>query len=766
MSQTSQQDGDSVQNPPAITSRPAITVRKTRSPTKDESPETSTTSLRPPAIPNRASSFTNVLARSASPNGRASMSLSRLEKSSVASTSGAVADGSDDTRTLIVRAFSPVAAIYASNDTNELARRKGFPDGFVQMVRPFGERVTGKVVVRDSVGASRAWDDFGVHLLDLGRIAQQAARPVTTSSENLEDLLDRYVEESTDGRDDGDIPSNVRSGMSPFYRVFLSRLLATKQVSPHETFVHPVACVIAISSSEPTPIERLRQLYSQTAQGNRALPPYANSEYLRYYVLVHDEDHDDFAKSSALFDQMKRHFGLHCHLLRLRSKACLPSDDGAVEAPVCEWLSPAEDFARLNETNNLLDDVDTSQPCMHDSDVQAIKAFVRELTAQSIIPHMESRISLWNDQIASRRRGISGRFMSLSKRWGGLSLPTSRSGTPPLNAPPAGQSGNYDSLNGTYRYDTSEALLRKLADFAFMLRDYKLAASTYELLRTDYANDKAWKYLAGVNEMCMAANLLNPLGATAKTFRVETFDQMLETSSYSYLTRCQDPGATLRAVLLGVELLKVRGKAAGEVASKWAIRVLEMGLVSQGGAGHVLISERIASCFGGQFGSGAIGTRKRKAALWNVMAADEWLKLGKPGIAGERLEEAARWYEEAKTRKYKHDEEVEVAQGHGLAEMSEFISQLQFAVKVKLGEARRRGASDAQRRQMDIEEAEQDHEVEIETMTGQLEQLDVGRGHGHRKSLSTAPNPLEVAMPLSPTRTRQDPLIDRHDDFE
>jgi hypothetical protein len=666
------------------------------------------------------------------------MSLSRLGRSSVASPLGAVTDGPDDTRTLIVRAFSPVVAVYASEVTDGLARGKGF-HSFAQMVRPFGERITGKVVVRDSVGASRAWDDFGVYMHDIGQIVQQATRPVVTNADGLEELLERYIEDAADEEDARTVE------MSPYYKIFLSRLLSTKQVSPHETFVHPVACVIAISANEPTPIERLRHLYQQTSQGNRALPSYVNPEYLRYYVLVHDEDRDDVTKSQALFDQMKRHFGLHCHLLRIRSELCLPSDDGAVEVPTCEWFSPAEDIARLETA----DDMETL-PHLHDSDVHNIKVFVRELTAQSVIPHMESRISLWNDQVASRRRGISGRFMSLSKRWGGLSLPTSRSGTP-TPTPQAGQSGNYDSLNGVYRYDTAEALLRKLADFAFMLRDYKLAASTYELLRADFANDKAWKYSAGANEMCMAASLLNPLGATAKTFKVETFDQMLEASSYSYLTRCQDPGATLRAVLIGVELLKVRGRTASQVASKWVIRVQEMGLVSQGGAGHVLVSERVASCFAGQVRSG-MGARKRKAALWEVMAADEWLKLGKAGLAGERLDEAARLYGEARRKQ----------EGDDFREMAEFISQLQLTVKIKLGQARRRGASEAERRQMDIEDEE---DLQVETMTGEMEQLNV---RGHRKTLSSAVNPLEAMgmTPSSPTRMRQDLLIDRDDDFE
>lgn len=41
--------------------------------------------------------------------------------------------------------------------------------------------------------------------------------------------------------------------------------------------------------------------------------------------------------------------------------------------------------------------------------------------------------------------------------------------------------------------------MRKLADYAFMLRDWKLALSCYDLLRTDFANDKAWRYHAGAH---------------------------------------------------------------------------------------------------------------------------------------------------------------------------------------------------------------------------------------------------------------------------
>ena len=212
----------------------------------------------------------------------------------------------------------------------------------------------GKVVVRDSAGASRAWDDFGVRFVELGELAeidiQRQESDLGASYGQLEELLEHYLDLSTDGSGTG--PSQT----SLYYKLFLSRILSAHTLTTHETFLHPVACVIAISSSLPAPIDSLRHLYAQTAQGNKTLPGFVNPEYLRYYVLVHDEDQDDFAKSSALFDQMKRHFGLHCHLLRLRSDECLPGDEDSVELPRVDWLSPAEDLGKLQDRGLLLHD--------------------------------------------------------------------------------------------------------------------------------------------------------------------------------------------------------------------------------------------------------------------------------------------------------------------------------------------------------------------------------------------------------------------------
>lgn len=700
-----------------------------------------------------------------------------------------IADNNDETRTTIVRAFSPVVGVLASPETEDLIKTKGFEDGLTSLLQPYGERISGKIVVRDSTGSSRAWDDFGVRFFNLKETVQKPSAKGPQTLETLEELVEQYLDQHT-GEDVG----GGLHEMSPYYRLFFTRLLSSQTLSEHETFLHPVAAVIAISSSTLNPIETLRSLYSQTAQGSLASPSYSNPEYLRYYVLVHDDDHDDCAKSAALFDQMKRHFGLHCHLLRLKSGDPVTDNDEVEDLPDQEWPSAFADVSRLQRTTQLVRSAKDGRLQVHASDATAIRAFTRELVAQSVVPFMEQRVSFWNEQIASRRRGVTGRLMSLGKRWGGLGgLTTGRAASTVNAASAASNSGNYDSLQGLYKWDTSEALLRKLADFAMMLRDYKLASSTYELLRSDYNNDKAWKHLAGANEMCCISTLLNPLlssstsvAASSKSLpKLETFDQMLEAAAYSYQTRCNEPGLAIRSILLAVELLKVRGRQASELASKWAIRAIDMNVVPHGSTMHVLISERVASCLASPRlrtprpslnGSAmtavpitptvSLGSRNRKAALWSLTSAEEWMKLGRAQFAGARLEEARELYSEARN----HEASIK-----GFTEMSAFIAALTLEVRLKLGQSRKRGASgiSATGRLVEpetqlLEDGEEDigdDEDHQEVTVTEIEE------HDRSDGVMTEINGIE-GVGVSPTRRRKysDPLragqLDDDNDFE
>ncbi len=576
-----------------------------------------------------------------------------------------------DPRNLILQAFVPHIAVHTSADTHELINDKGFDCGLWELLRPFGERVQGKVNVRDSIGSGKIYDDFAVRFVELGdgleapEIARRSgegksangkipspvsARRSRTGGDigQIEILADRHLTHAEEypsmDREDymafKDLRIRNPDIPSPFYTLYLRRLLSGIPLAPHETFSHPVACIIAISSRSKNPIEALRKLYDESSNGEKRLPLWASNEYLRYYVLVHDEEQDDITKSITLFEQMKRHFGLHCHLLRLRSSHCISSDDDSVPLPRCEWAAASEELAEIQKRETQ-EDVEESIPCIYESDTTAIKTFIREMVTQSVIPSMERCVSMWNDQVASRRRGISGRFMSLSKKWAFGS--SSRSSSNGANAPAS--NSNYDALQGFYRPDAPEAIMRKLADYAFMLRDWKLAQSTYELLRTDFNNDKAWKYHAAANEMAAISTLLIPQAMSSK-IRSETVDQMLETASYSYITRCGAAYGALRALSLGMELLRLRGGSATDDAARWGARLLDHKIV--GVIGDALLKERIAACYATKrgAGSGLWGSRTRKSALWSILAADTWLTLGKPQQSKLRLDEAAQKYDE------------------------------------------------------------------------------------------------------------------------
>ncbi|OLN81285.1 Transport protein particle subunit trs85-2 [Colletotrichum chlorophyti] len=621
----------------------------------------------PSAAPLFASTLTPPGSRSGSPMGRSSPA-GTLSGSVFGGPAGrplfdTASDSPGDPRNLIMRAYVPHVSIYASSDTEELAKDKGFKNGLWELLRPFGEQIQGKVTIRDSNGSSRSWEDYSIRFIKFGdniespgtgsangpqSIFANGQRDLPTGSRNnyedVEAVVDRHLSYAEEAfLNTPHHGALTRQGLdveatSPYYSLYLRRLLSGIPLSPHETFAHPVACVIAISSRSSSPIDDLRNLYSETSSGDKKLPVWVDGDYLRYYVLVHDEERDDITRSLTLFDQMKRHLGLHCHLLRLRSTQSAETDDDSIPLPRSDWMSASEELAEIRISEDQEDFADPTR-YIFESDATAIRTFVREMVTQSIVPTMERHVSLWNDQVASRRRGITGRFMNLSRKWGGFGS-SSRNSV----AGGSGSSSNYDTL-GFYRPDASEAIMRKLADFAFMLRDWKLAHSTYDLLRSDFSDAKAWKYHAAANEMAAVSLLISPQNLTYKS-RAETIDQMLEAAFYSYHTRCSSPFGALRSLTLGIELLRLRGGSCIDDAVRWGIRLIDSKVL--GPIGDALMKERLAVCYASKtgIGSGSWGHRKRKSAMWCILGGEAWHHQEKFIQSQRCLNEAARIYSE------------------------------------------------------------------------------------------------------------------------
>ena len=185
-----------------------------------------------------------------------------------------------------------------------MLRAKGF-SGLLDLLRPFGDCVSGKVNIRDSQAMTLPVDDFSIKFIDFHHYAAQNSTNGRATDHKgpyapkriipnyipggdvsaVERLLEHQVESlQTD-------EPGVKSGV---YSFFLRRLLSAIPVSAHETFSHPVACILAVSSQHPEPIDALLGLYNTT--NNAPVPRYIDSGFLRYYVLVHDADKDDIEK--------------------------------------------------------------------------------------------------------------------------------------------------------------------------------------------------------------------------------------------------------------------------------------------------------------------------------------------------------------------------------------------------------------------------------------------------------------------------------------
>ncbi len=321
-----------------------------------------------------------------------------------------------DPMPLITGAFAPHVPIIASEDANELARSKGFKSLF-DLLRPFAKKVESKVTIRDSQGVSTIYEDFNLvfvelppvaPLLNLGQVGTPGKSgniPTVTYLPGgdlgaLERKLEHELEKG--GEDDKEPMSGISSSIG-YYTMYIKSLLSGFPTSPHESFAHPVASLIAISSHNTSPIESLVSLYNSSSNG---LPHFVDGSFLRYYVLVHDEDEHDLELSLQLFERMKRSFGLHCHLLRLGSKKVSENGDSIVPVPSYDMLSAPEILRSrwLNRENSFVSDLacqTREEVYLSQVDSTSLSALIREMVVQSIVPYMERQIQTWNDQVGA-----------------------------------------------------------------------------------------------------------------------------------------------------------------------------------------------------------------------------------------------------------------------------------------------------------------------------------------------------------------------------
>ncbi|KAK0546623.1 hypothetical protein OC845_004521 [Tilletia horrida] len=474
---------------------------------------------------------------------------------------------------IIFRALCPRVAVLSSPDVNVVAQDNGCDD-FAELLRPFEAQIP-NITVRTSQLESRQCSAFPLRIDQLDAFEEGKSSDTNRHPEEVLDAVTAHISAHARHWDSeiprievaekGDIrPEHVQTPidhLTPWFADFRELILGNRAISEHESFGHPVAMLITVSTSCPDPMAAFAQLHEQSQQpAAYSHRPYMHLEVLRYYLVLHDTNRSgtDLAQTEALLEDVKKTYGLHCCILQVNSAAQgaqksdgfssmwsralrkdprapllrpniatpePPSQDGqslGVPAAPARWRTPTleeqQDGQQQKTSSESKDQSDSLRlelsdsdaafgTLLDDEDVRRLKAFLREFVAQSLVPHMERSVQVWNEQVAASRTGLTGKLFGAGRRmFGGTRAAT------------ASQPPGFDAHRQLYPAAAVESLTRRLADFAFMTRDLRLAASLYETVRKDFVNDKAWKHAAGASEMLGVCQFLTGANNPAANF--------------------------------------------------------------------------------------------------------------------------------------------------------------------------------------------------------------------------------------------------------
>ncbi|PSS15857.1 Trafficking protein particle complex subunit like [Actinidia chinensis var. chinensis] len=370
---------------------------------------------------------------------------------------------------MLLDEITPVVMVLRTNLVEESCQKNGL--SLIEMLSPFCAFNNIDVPVRTASDQPYRIQKFKLRLFYASDIQQPN---VEVAKERLKQAITHagekdYSDLCSDPPQIETVLASTQSELVPSWFPFFNKeLVHTVSFSDHEALDHPVACLLVVSSKDNEPINKFVDLFNTDQLPSLLNDGAMDPKILKYYLLLHDSQDGTSEKATKYLTEMRNTFGSNdCGLLCINS-----SQDGLFEHQENPWAlyktesSPSQ---RLGCFLNI-DDMDELQNSMQD------------LSSKHIIPHMEQKIRVLNQQVSATRKGLRNQIKNLWWRKGKEDMP--------------------ESFNGLmYTFSSIESQIRVLADYAFMLRDYELAVSNYRLLSTDYKLDKAWKRYAGVQEM-------------------------------------------------------------------------------------------------------------------------------------------------------------------------------------------------------------------------------------------------------------------------
>ncbi|WFC97863.1 hypothetical protein MYAM1_000584 [Malassezia yamatoensis] len=397
------------------------------------------------------------------------------------------------------RALCPKILVLSGDDVDTVAGRNGARN-FAELLRPF-ELSVSNISVRTSQLETRTHAEFSLRFDSQHILAENNSAAERGSLDYFLDSVQNHLRthgQKTDyvhaiqslepSQDRSDWDKRVRE-TPPWSKEIASYLYRYRPLCAFDTFSRPTAMMLAVSGNHADPMNAFAQLY-ETSCSNSMLERIncSNTDILRMYLVVHDEanPNSDRSRSEALLDEVRKTYGLQCALLAINSAQ--ETDATSLNLLRSEWNTPDLREAPMSEPEACL---------LSPTDRANIELFLREFVVKSLVPFLEKTLQHLNEQTGTARRGLTGRLLGAGRKWFS-------------NKPQQEQVSlsGYDRQRNLYPTHSLVTQTRRLADLAFHLRDYHLAAEMYEVVRRDYEQDQATAYYAAATEMlCLTRSL-------------------------------------------------------------------------------------------------------------------------------------------------------------------------------------------------------------------------------------------------------------------
>nr|XP_019050343.1 hypothetical protein I302_00772 [Kwoniella bestiolae CBS 10118]OCF29273.1 hypothetical protein I302_00772 [Kwoniella bestiolae CBS 10118] len=525
----------------------------------------------------------------------------------------------------IVQSLSPRIAVLTSQDVIQSCEANGCR-GLEELLRPW-EGGTERVSILSTTLSPTIHPTFPVRFVSFESVYTNPALSAPSPDVTV-DLISSFV-------------GAKKPDEEQHYAITRSLLLSSRPLASHETFNHPVGILFAVSTATPDPLGTLNKLHTQsTTSAMQNVPWMDGNTVLRFYVVVHDVNMmgDDMAPAHELLANVKKAYGPHSTLLVINSQIEHREPPMSPDIATHPSIPLPRPFTPEQSNPSALSQLTAE-------DTQRLAALVRELVVQSLVPWMEARVREWNEVYHANRRGITGRLFGAGRKFFG-----SRPNSPSPGTTPTG----YNTVKGYYPTSAVEALSRRLADFAFMLRDYKFAGGVYDSLRKDFAQDRAWRYAAGATELYGLCLLLShpyflPSSPPNTTTRPIPFTNLQHTEITSWLEQAitayhqHSPVTQIQLDALRITVLYYEAwKAIGEWRNVGYCLVKGSGEVDEVPSAVMIEEAAAADVKGGKSQKG-----KRRRAFHLVLAARRYETAGLKTYSRRCLERASQIYRDS-----------------------------------------------------------------------------------------------------------------------